>query len=220
MYRHIHLCSNAEAVLTTIIITTISYSRRAFSAEQGPTRVQFYFVAAIYTSHVLKESKISHCVPLAHLAHMFQQAHFISFLKVLRFVDYISRKGRCIGCMSHKNSFWMLEPRHFFLVARGAVIGCVVSHQYWTLRVSTREPQLLEFPPVGLAKSPKWQNILACLLLTGNLHQCLWRVCRQNVQRMPTMKSRWISFECALQVSCPKLVSTAFWMNLNFLHNE
>lgn len=122
MYRHIHLCSNAEAVLTTIIITTISYSRRAFSAEQGPTRVQFYFVAAIYTSHVLKESKISHCVPLAHLAHMFQQAHFISFLKVLRFVDYISRKGRCIGCMSHKNSFWMLEPRHFFLVARGTVI--------------------------------------------------------------------------------------------------
>lgn len=179
-------------------------------------------MAAIYTSHVLKESKISHGVPLAHLADMFQQVHFISFLKVLHFVYYISRKRRCIGCMSCNNSSWMLTPRHFFLVARGVVIWMLcVPPVLNAERVRSREPRLLEFPPVDLVKSSRWQNFLACLLLTCNLRQRLRRVCHQNAQRMPpTMKSRRISFECALQVGCLKLVNTAFSMILNFLLYE
>lgn len=52
MYRHIHLCSNAEAVLTTIIITRLAILAELSRQSRGPHVFSFIlwqqFTLAMY----------------------------------------------------------------------------------------------------------------------------------------------------------------------------
>lgn len=128
----------------------------ALSSSRGAVPIltvcSVFFVAAIYTSHVLKTKKknnrtLTHGVPLTHLADMFQQVHFFSF-----------QKRRGVGVKQLLN-----------------VEVCVVSfwlHVVWFLDVpfpACDECAESVVVVVGHARLSRRQNVsVSCLLLTCN----------------------------------------------------